>query len=131
MVPSRRPPIVAYWIWPRPWPRSTIDSLRVSCQRAARPSRLATQATSTSGGDSPRFAPKEPPTSGTMTRTRSGSRPKIRASPSRTMWALWVVDHWVSRPSSQRATAPRPSIGQGASRLLTSRWETTTSHRST
>ena len=47
----------------------------------------------------------------------------------RTGWAPWQLWYWMSRPSSpHQATAVRPSMGQAATRWLTMRWDTTTSH---
>ena len=107
-----------------------MASVRFSCQRAAPLIFRATHAVKTSGGDNPRLAPKEPPTSGTTTRTFSGLNSKTRHRPSRTACALCVVDHCCSDDPSQREIAPRLSMGQGATRLLTIRCFTTTSQSS-
>ena len=105
-------------------------SERVSTQRTGRPSLRASQATMTSSGYEPILAPNPPPTSGAMTRTCSGARPRRAAMASLVPWAVCVLEYCSSRPSFHSAAAARTSSGQGATRWLTMRWRTTTSQPS-
>ena len=123
--------MVTFWIWARPWVMPTRFSLRVSAQRAGRPSSLATQQTTPCSGSAPNLAPNAPPTSGVMIRRMASSMPSMPASDERVPCAPWFGIHAVSRPSSpQDAAAARVSIGAGATRWLTIVRETTTSHPS-
>jgi hypothetical protein len=130
-VPSRLPPMVIFWTCARPWVMPTRFSLRVSVQRAGRPSSRATQQTTACSGSAPNLAPNAPPTSGVMIRSPAGSRPSIAASAPRVPCAPWFGIQAVRRPSApQAAAAARTSIGAGATRWLTIVRETTTSHPS-
>ena len=123
--------MVTFWIWARPWVMPTRFSLRVSAQRAGRPSSRATQQTTPCSGSAPNLAPNAPPTSGVMIRRMASSMPSMPASDERVPCAPWFGIHAVSRPSSpQDAAAARVSIGAGATRWLTIVRETTTSHPS-
>src|SRR5438046_2945627 len=59
---------------------------------------------------------KPPPTSGAITRTRSGASASSRATSSRIRWGTCVDDQIVSRSSAQRAATARGSSGTPASR---------------
>ena len=130
-MPSWLPPMVTFWICARPWVMPTRFSLRVSVQRAGRPSSLATQQTTACSGSAPNLAPNAPPTSGVMIRSWDRSMPSMPARAARVPCAPWFGIQAVSRPSApQAAAAARVSIGAGATRWLTIVRETTTSHPS-
>ena len=123
--------MVTVWRCARPWVIPTMFSLRVSIQRAGRPSRRATQQTSACSGSAPNLAPNAPPTSGVMTRSPAWSMPSMPAKAVRVPCAPWFGIHAVSLPSGpQTAAAARVSIGAGATRWLTMVRETTTSQPS-
>src|SRR5205823_5260877 len=112
---------------PRPWCVVSKSSTRVEIHLTGRPSRRASHGISTSSRYGPPFTPKPPPTSGAITRTRSGARPSSRATSSRIRWGTCVEDQMVSAPFSQRAATARGSSGTPASRVwrtssATTRW---------
>ena len=127
LVPSPVPPMVTSWTWPRPWPRLTIDSLRVSVHATGRPSSLPGAAEQQLLGVRADLRPEAPPTSGVTTRTASASTPFTLANSSRTPCTCCDDIHWWSRPSIHAAPAARGSSGHGAIRWLTNRPDTTTS----
>ena len=105
--------------------------MRVSDQRAGRPSCRATQQMTACSASAPNFAPNAPPTSGVMIRTSSGFRPSIPMMAPFVPCAPWLGIQAVSRPSSPQAAAPdRLSIGAGATRWFWMTAETTTSQPS-
>ena len=121
--------MVTVWRWARPCVIPVRFSLRVSAQRAMRPSRRATQHTTACSGSAPNLAPNAPPTSGVMIRSAASSIPSMAARALRVPCAPWFGIHAVSRPpGSQTAAAARVSIGAGAIRWLRMVRETTTSH---
>ena len=123
--------MVIVWRCARPWVMPTRFSLRVSAQRAGRPSRRATQQTTACSGSAPNLAPNAPPTSGVMIRSTAWSMPSMPARAARVPCAPWFGIHAVSLPSApQSAAAARVSIGAGATRWLTMVRETTTSQLS-
>ncbi len=101
--------------------------MRVSAQRTGRLSRMASQPTMNSSGDSTPLAPKPPPTSPATTRTADGPRPKVVSRAVLLTETPWVETVKVSRSPSHSAAQARPSMGAGATRWLTMRCDTTTS----
>ena len=75
----------------------------------------------------PTFAPKPPPTSGTITRIWSGAMPRAPHRMRRHSCAFCELCQTVSLPFSKVAAVARPSIGMQASRWLTMSCSTTTS----
>ena len=123
--------MVIVWRCARPCVIAIMFSLRVSAQRAGRPSRRAAQQTTACSGSAPNLAPNAPPTSGVMIRRLAGSIASILARAPRVPCAPWFGIQAVSRPSSpQAAAAARVSIGAGATRWLTMVRLTTTSQPS-
>ncbi len=97
----------------------TRFSLRDSIQRTACPVCLAAQATAMASRSTATLAPNPPPTSGAITRTFAGSRPRVPAMAPRASCAFWVLDQIVSRSPVQAAASARGSSGTGARRWLT------------
>ena len=123
--------MVTVWRCARPCVMPSRFSLRLSAQRAGRPSCLAPQQTTACSVSAPNLAPNAPPTSGVTTRTASASTPSRPASAPFVPSAPWFGIHAVSLPaSSQDAAAARVSIGAGATRWLTMVRDTTTSQPS-
>src|SRR5207244_5075148 len=81
-------------------------SERSSIHLIGRPSHLAAAATAISSPTHAPLLPKPPPTSSTMTRTSSSSRPRLLAIDSRAPYAASAGSSIVGGPSSRRASAP-------------------------
>ncbi|PYM32325.1 MAG: hypothetical protein DME15_14425 [Candidatus Rokuibacteriota bacterium] len=91
----------------------SMCSRRSSSHRTGRPKRIVSSGISTSSGYTMSLAPKPPPTSGAITRTRWGSRPSSSQTNWRTWCGTWEDAHTVSSPAIElySATRPRVSIG--------------------
>ena len=103
-------------------------SERVSTHFTGRPSSSASLAATTPSADRC-LAPKEPPTFGAITRTRSGSMPNSPERTPRTMCGIWQARCTVrskSVPVGSTAMA-LPSMGTTATRWFSKRPRTTTS----
>ena len=102
--------MVIVWRCARPWVMPIMFSLRVSAQRAGRPSRRATQQTTACSGSAPNLAPNAPPTSGVMTRISAWSIPSMPARAARVPCAPWFGIHAVSRPSGAPGRGRGPGL---------------------
>ncbi len=91
--------MVIVWRCARPWVIPIRFSLRVSAQRAGRPSRRATQQTTACSGSAPNLAPNAPPTSGVTIRSAACSMPSMPARAARVPCAPWFGIQAVSLPS--------------------------------
>src|SRR5438034_1280265 len=128
IVPSRLAPSSTSWTCARPCVMFTMLSERDSIHRTGRPVRTAAAAQTRYSGYTASLAPKPPPTSGAMTRTRSFARPSHSARSFRMSNGTWVETHTVSRPSSSGTTRiAYASMGTGATRWFSIRARTMTS----
>src|SRR5207253_2995726 len=100
IVPSGAKATAASCSCSRSWPTHCACSRRVSIHFTGRPRRNAATATSTSSAYTWPLVPNAPPTSGTITRTRSAAKPSTRAITSRWLYGLWIDAHTVSTPAS-------------------------------
>src|SRR5438876_7621307 len=96
-------------------------SVRVSTNLTGRPTCFANHGRRISSGVPSILGPKPPPTSGTITRQCVDSRLYTFISVPQIEWGDWLLIQYVSESPSQDAAAARPSSGQAATRLLTTR----------
>ena len=94
----------------RRWPTAKNSSRREKTSLTGRPAARASAATWPSKWKS-HFAPKPPPSSGTITRTFDSGIPSVWATPARAAYGTWVDDQTVTLSPCHCATIARGSIG--------------------